>query len=318
MKKRYFLIVCFLLIASSLFAGTPDIDGVFDGEAVWGSAVAVADGSAGWSSVNVDRLYVTYDENYAYYSVLFISGGYPAGWMRAAFAINVKTDGGWNCPWGQAVSYVYSPDDEKPDFVPIGRLQDNYAELREWDGSGWLGGETNIFDTEMEWAEDYSYIECRVPRATLGNALTCDVQFYVSGDNDTEHGVFDACPDDEVMTSWNDPTELDNYALDIPIGTPSDIESEAYKIPENIVLAQNYPNPFNPVTTISYHLNRIENVRLTVVNAVGQKVATLVDQQQNPGSYKVDFDASSLTSGVYFYRMTTGTETQVRKMIVLQ
>jgi len=318
MKKNCLLLCILTFSVSVLTAGTPVIDGVFDGESVWGSPAAVADGVVGWSDVNVDRIYVTYDADYAYFAAVFHSGGYPAGWMRVAFAINVRTDGGWNCPWGQAVSYVYTPDDEKPDFVPIGRLQDNWAELREWDGSNWQGAGTNIFDTEMEWASDYSYIECRIARNTLGNPLTCDVQFYVSGDNDTEHGVFDACPDDQVMQSWNDPTELDNYALDIPVGSASAIDDNPTAFPAEPFLEQNYPNPFNPRTTIRYQLAAAGKVDLSVYNLSGQKVLTLVNGQQQPGSHTVTLNASQLPSGVYFYRLKTEAFTSQRKMILLR
>lgn len=316
MRKSYLPVwLGVLLLAISAPAGTPVIDGSFDGESVWGTPVATADGVAGWSSVNVDKIYVTYNETYAYFAAVFVTDGYPAGWMRVAFAINVRADGGWNDPWGQAVSYVYTPDDQKPDFVPIGRLQDNWAELREWNGSEWLGAGTNIFDTEMEWATDYSYVECRVSRATLGNPQTCDVQFYVSGDNDTEHGVFDACPDDQVMQSWNDPTELDNYALDVQIGSVSAIDNNE-PVPEKPFLAQNYPNPFNPTTTISYKLTTASRVKLIMYDILGRTVKTLVDKPQAAGLYKVKVDAADLPSGVYFYHLQAGAFSSMRKMVL--
>ena len=217
--KRTVTVVMFLIFSVSLFAGTPTIDGVFDGEAVWGTPVATADGTAGWVGVNCDKLYVTYDATYAYFAASFVSGGEPATWMRAAFVINVTTGGGGSDPWGSAVTYGYTPDDKKPDFVLIARLGDtsDWAELRTWNGTSWDGAGTNVYPTDMDWATDLSYIEGRILKSTLGNPGLGDVQFYVSGNVDNEHGVFDACPDDEVATAWNDPTTLTNYSTDVTL-----------------------------------------------------------------------------------------------------
>ena len=88
---------------------------------------------------------------------------------------------------------------------------------------------------------------------------------------------------------------------------------------KNLHLAQNYPNPFNPVTIIHYRVSSAEKVCLTVFNSLGQKVATLVNQKQAPGEYEIKFDASRLSGGVYFYRLTQGkVNSEIRKMIVLR
>ena len=83
-------------------------------------------------------------------------------------------------------------------------------------------------------------------------------------------------------------------------------------------LMQNYPNPFNPSTAISYKLSAFSPVTLKVYDILGREVATLVNQNQNPGNYTVVFDASRLPSGVYFYRLTAGTYTATKKMMVVK
>ena len=83
-------------------------------------------------------------------------------------------------------------------------------------------------------------------------------------------------------------------------------------------LAQNYPNPFNPATTIRYQLSQSGFVSLKVYDLIGREVATLVNGQKPAGSYNVNFDASSLTSGVYFYRLKAGNFRQVRKMLLVR
>ncbi len=84
-------------------------------------------------------------------------------------------------------------------------------------------------------------------------------------------------------------------------------------------LLQNYPNPFNPKTTISYELPVFSEVELNIYNLLGQKIAKLVSEQQTAGSYKVEWDASAFTSGIYFYRLRINTGfVQTKKLILLK
>ena len=89
-------------------------------------------------------------------------------------------------------------------------------------------------------------------------------------------------------------------------------------VPAHFELFQNYPNPFNPTTTIAYALPRDAKVLLRVYNAIGQEIKTLVDEQQQAGGQSVQFDASNLPSGVYFYRLQANTFTTVKKMVVIK
>jgi photosystem II stability/assembly factor-like uncharacterized protein len=83
-------------------------------------------------------------------------------------------------------------------------------------------------------------------------------------------------------------------------------------------LGQNSPNPFNPVTSISYKLSRATTVTLKVFDLLGQELATLVNERREPGTYTVQFDASKLSSGIYFYRMVAGELVQTKKMMVVK
>ncbi len=89
-------------------------------------------------------------------------------------------------------------------------------------------------------------------------------------------------------------------------------------VPSQYKLEQNYPNPFNPVTTISYELPIISYVSLVVYNLIGKESNVLVNEKQSAGSYEVKWDASNLTSGVYFYRLTAGTFSDTKKMVLLK
>ncbi|HCY74365.1 MAG TPA: hypothetical protein DHV28_00455 [Ignavibacteriales bacterium] len=88
--------------------------------------------------------------------------------------------------------------------------------------------------------------------------------------------------------------------------------------PVNFKLEQNYPNPFNPSTSISYSINGFQFVSLRVYDLLGREVATLVDEYKSPGNYEAKFDASSLSSGVYFYRLKNDTDVETKKMIYLK
>ena len=91
-------------------------------------------------------------------------------------------------------------------------------------------------------------------------------------------------------------------------------------VPKLFALAQNYPNPFNPTTTISYQLPANSFTTLKVYDALGKEVATLVNEMKEAGSYDVQLSTNNyqLSSGVYFYKMTTGKFSAVKKLILLK
>ena len=90
------------------------------------------------------------------------------------------------------------------------------------------------------------------------------------------------------------------------------------QLPGRHLLKQNYPNPFNPITSIRYELPFDSEVSLIIYNLLGEEVARLVDKHQPTGSYSVTWDASSIASGIYFYRLQAGDFVQTRKMALLK
>ncbi len=96
------------------------------------------------------------------------------------------------------------------------------------------------------------------------------------------------------------------------------IESEQYELPINYSLKQNYPNPFNPKTVIRYALPVTCHLDLSIYNILGQKVATLVNKKQPAGSYQVEWDASTVSSGIYYYRLEAEGFSDVKKMVVIK
>lgn len=122
--------------------------------------------------------------------------------------------------------------------------------------------------------------------------------------------------DGSFVPSEQNPVLQDGFVLTIAPINQTSIDSEV--LPTEYGLFQNYPNPFNPSTSISYQLPEMQMVSLEVYNMLGQKVATLVDAPQSAGNYRVNFDASNLTSGVYLYKLQAGAFTEIKKMMLLK
>lgn len=102
----------------------------------------------------------------------------------------------------------------------------------------------------------------------------------------------------------------------------SAVEERTSDLPKEFQLSQNYPNPFNPTTTFEYSLKQPGDVQIGIFDASGKEIKSLVDGYRSAGSYKINFDASSvsngLPSGIYYYRISTPEFTQTKKMILLK
>ena len=90
------------------------------------------------------------------------------------------------------------------------------------------------------------------------------------------------------------------------------------QVPQSFNLSQNYPNPFNPTTTIDYQIPKQSHVRLSVYDILGNKVEDLVNENKSAGKYSINFNASSLSSGTYFYQLEAGNYMQTKKLILIK
>jgi hypothetical protein len=108
---------------------------------------------------------------------------------------------------------------------------------------------------------------------------------------------------------------VEKWVFDGIIGA---IEQVSNAIPEDFTLKQNYPNPFNPVTTIEFDILKTGHVALEIYNLRGQRVAALINEIMNPGTYKATFDAANLAAGVYFYQLKADRFRSVKKMTLLK
>ena len=95
-------------------------------------------------------------------------------------------------------------------------------------------------------------------------------------------------------------------------------ENRDVETPETYQLFQNYPNPFNPTTNIRFNIPKATNVTLKIYSVNGQEIATLVNRKLNAGQHNFEFNASKLSSGVYFYQIEAGSFFESKKMILLK
>ena len=124
-----------------------------------------------------------------------------------------------------------------------------------------------------------------------------------------------------------DSTGLDsvvNIAMGNPVSetarwsTTTGINQITSLIPDKYNLYQNYPNPFNPVTNIKFDIIKSNNVKVIVFDMLGKEVVVLLNEVLQPGSYKVDFDGSRLSSGIYYFKIVTNDFTDIKKMTLLK
>lgn len=111
-------------------------------------------------------------------------------------------------------------------------------------------------------------------------------------------------------------TPVHERTVSITVSTTSSISGN--ETPASFKLEQNYPNPFNPVTKIGYSLPKLSDVKISVYNTIGKEVAVFSSEKQAPGNHFVLFNANSLSTGVYYYKIQAGDFTDVKKMILMK
>lgn len=161
-----------------------------------------------------------------------------------------------------------------------------------------------------------------------GSAATADIMVNgASAGSVTFEGASDAFTtlslNDVAMVEGTNTLKIENVSgslgLDVVdfflLETPTSVETEQ---PEGFELSQNFPNPFNPSTQINFSLPATSDVTLEVYNILGQRVATLASGLYSAGLHTVSFDASTMASGTYLYRMDAGEFVQVRKMMLIK
>jgi hypothetical protein len=166
-------------------------------------------------------------------------------------------------------------------------------------GLSYFNGSGNSFTTFLEGSSPISHKQVEdLALDTLGNIWILTQSEGVSVHNPNGLLGFE-CIDKRIQTGT---TNISSVS----------VNADSY------VLSQNYPNPFNPVTKIDYKIAQPDFVSLKIFDLLGKEVAALVSKRQNAGSYSVEWNASHYPSGVYFYKLKTGSFSEVKRMMLIK
>jgi photosystem II stability/assembly factor-like uncharacterized protein len=181
-------------------------------------------------------------------------------------------------------------------------------------GSTYPDYSTNIFfnNEYIGWIAEYSYVNQKssITRTTDGGNT------WVS-QNIPSSGLTDLLFLNE-NTGWATGQEGIFKTINGGVSGIKNICGYSPSIPKEIELYQNFPNPFNPSTIIEYRLTSRQQIKLQIFNILGQEISSLVNELQNEGSYKINWNPGKISSGVYFYRLTTPSQGIVKKMLFIR
>jgi hypothetical protein len=164
---------------------------------------------------------------------------------------------------------------------------------------------------------DRHYLQSSGPfKMNSGDTQIVTASFMITRDGGTNHQnvcALQSISDSALYHYYND------FRLCIPIG----IQPISTEIPQTFELFQNYPNPFNPETKIRFSIPMVGqrhafDTKLIIYDALGREIETLVNEELNPGTYEIDWNASNYPSGVYFYRLSSGDFSQTMKLVLLK
>lgn len=168
------------------------------------------------------------------------------------------------------------------------------------------GAFINNFLTGLSQAEGVDFFQNG--NILIGNGATSSVKMFDSNGNYIE----------DFIPSGSGGLMRPNAVVIRELNPSSVSEDESSSDLNNFLLEQNYPNPFNPSTTIKYKLPENSYVSLIVYDILGNNISTLIDEIKEAGYHSIEFDATNLVSGTYFYRLTTGEFTSVKKLVLLK
>lgn len=183
----------------------------------------------------------------------------------------------------------------------------------EWNDDG-----TPIKNWPQDW--DLTYANADLQTAGTDGLPVGDLNWYPDAKADylANKDTYIAALRDSMTNSTNNYIPGDSLSAFITHDMLTAVEQIDSGIPQDYYLSSNYPNPFNPTTNIKFSIPKSGMVILKVYNMLGQEVGTLINREMAAGSYKVDFNASKLSSGVYFYTIQAGNFTATKKMMLLK
>ena len=183
-----------------------------------------------------------------------------------------------------------------------GRIASQCVELR-WG----TVSETHNYGFDLQRSQDRITIST-IPNSFIpGHGTTNEPHDYVFTDCTVQPGVW------SYRLRQFDLDGTVTYSEWIEVEVPTSVSEEK---PAVFALYQNYPNPFNPTTHFAFRIPNIGLVTLKVFDVLGREVATVINKKMQPGSYEIEFSATNISGGIYFYRLKSGPFTQTRKLVL--
>jgi hypothetical protein len=173
----------------------------------------------------------------------------------------------------------------------------------------------------MVWEDDRDGNYEIYYKRSLDEGVSWEQDTRLTNDAGFSFYAFVSAADSVVHVLWYDNRDGNNeiyYKRNMKGNSPVQVQNINAIDPYGYSLFQNYPNPFNPMTVIRYSLSDNRFVLLKVYDANGRQVKTLVNDNQNKGTYEIDFDGTNLSSGIYFYKITAGDFHTVRRMLLVK
>jgi hypothetical protein len=156
------------------------------------------------------------------------------------------------------------------------------------------------------------------PDTTYEWDITSYVQSEYAGDKIVSFCLLDTTKNRTNLYFWSKRNKQGIPGPLLIINPQTGVGDNRDMITDKYILGQNYPNPFNPVTNLDYTIPREQFVRLVIFDNLGKNVATLVNENKTPGNYTVKFDASNLSSGIYYYSLISSTSRDTKIMTLLK
>ncbi len=297
---------------------------------VWTEATGmqqvVADSSLYWSgqalSVSDNGTIVGYVDPGSFNYQAFIK---KAGWQDIVYlstyindSLGIAGYSDWYFAFGQAISAdgkiigisAYPPGSPNPEVLILKIDQSVPVELMSFTAS------VNKSDITLAWttATETNNSGFAVERKTQ-NSDWQQIGFVKGKGTTTQSSSYNFTDGNVASAKYS--YRLKQIDFDGSTKYSKTVEVEVNTISQ-FSLAQNYPNPFNPTTVISFTIPKESNVKLSVFNVLGEKVATLINEVKNSGTYKINFNGSNLASGIYVYRLEAGGFTSSKKMLLIK
>ena len=280
---------------------------------------------------SIDSFQVTVGQNWSIIGTGTVSSNYPftTYWMDGrtqllytASEINAGRFTGYVSRIGFNVITVGGP---AMNGFTVRMQNTTMTSLSSWVTTGWT---TCYSGTYTVAGTGWQYIDMQTPLVYNGTSnLLIEVCFdnssytsyspvYATSMSGMARGYYTDNSSGCTMTSGSNLSYRPNITLFFT--TATGINNQTLGIPVKYDLKQNYPNPFNPVTKINYELPKDGYISLKIYDVLGREVRTLVNEVKTAGYYSVDFDASTLSSGVYFYKMESGAFSDIKRMVLIK